>query len=246
MQLPSSPLHFNEEFLSWFQKRTEDAWSRGDPNYLGPTFWYPGTRWSRGLTEAEIDAIEKRWNLRFPPDYRLFLNRLHTPDQPCIKVYEDYRDDGTVKLIEVEEPSFYNWQTDEIEIQKAYDRLVDCFVYETQWPSSWGQKPAAEEAQKARLQELINAAPRLIPVYGSRYLLAEPCQEGNPVLSLWPSDKIVFSANFRDYLIVELLQLIDTEAWEEGSAKTAERYQLTRQGLENYRTIPFWGEWLRS
>ena len=99
------------------------------------------------------------------------------------------------------------------------------------WPSSWGTKPGTLEEREARVRELVNAAPKLIPVYQHRYLLAEPCQAGNPVLSIWGTAMIIYSVDLRRYLLDDFSDLVGTDkddyAW-----RTPERY-------EEFKKIPF-------
>src|SRR5205814_9040309 len=83
------PQHFDEAFLHWFQQRTEESWQ----HYATRTFedfvasgvggrdWQQGTRWLGGLSEQEIETIEQRYAVVFPPDYRLFLRILHSVDR---------------------------------------------------------------------------------------------------------------------------------------------------------------------
>jgi hypothetical protein len=33
------------------------------------------------------------------------------------------------------------------------------------WPKTWGSKPETTQAQEARVRELVNAAPKLIPMF---------------------------------------------------------------------------------
>lgn len=242
------PLHFNEAFLSWFRERTEAAWS-GYPAITLNTYprlevydWQQGTHWLPGLTEAEITAVEKRWNVPFPPDYRLFLSRLHAPDRLLAGVFKN--DDGTLELDY--DHSFFNWQADERVIQGCSDVLVDGLL--------WKKPEEVKRAERPHLQKVVQAAPKLIPINGNRYLLAEPCQEGNPVLSIYGRDMIVFAANFRDYLIRELLNVIDKEqydrvndmGYDESMVELSERYGVTPLKIENYFDIPFWGEGLEA
>src|SRR5215467_9882699 len=75
------PQHFDEAFLRWFRERTEETWQRYqtrtfeefEAERLGGLDWQQGTRWLGGLSEQEIVTIEQRYQVRFPPDYRLFL-----------------------------------------------------------------------------------------------------------------------------------------------------------------------------
>lgn len=79
----------DEDFLDWFRERTEEAWqgyqTRTFEDFVasgvGGRDWQQGTRWVGGLSEQEIAAIEERYHLCFPPDYRLFLKMLHSVDR---------------------------------------------------------------------------------------------------------------------------------------------------------------------
>ena len=74
----------------------------------------------------------------------------------------------------------------------------------------------------------ITMGPRLIPVHSHRYLLADPDRPGNPVLSIFGSDTIVFGRDIRRYLLNELRDL--TRSPEEGP------------GEVDVSGIPFWGQ----
>ena len=113
------PAGFTEQFLNWFRARTEAAWSMYQPwtfeDYVaagvGGSDWQRGTRWMGGLSEEQIEQIERQWSLRFPPDYRLFLRVLHAIDRPTLGAL--YNNDSPSRLIPCKRPSFYNWLTDE-------------------------------------------------------------------------------------------------------------------------------------
>ncbi len=210
------PQQFNEAFLLWFRDRTEDTWR----NYRTRTFeefvasrvggrdWQQGTRWLKGLDEQRIAAIEQQYQLCFPPDYRLFLNMLHSVDRPLVSA--KYSNDR--HMIPLTAPSFYNWQTDTEAIRKACEWLVEGLFFDVQhnnlWPQSWGAKPTEIDVQEARVRALVHAAPRLLPIFGHRYLLAEPCEAGNPVLSIWQSDMIVYGVDLYHYFLTEFGKLI--------------------------------------
>ncbi len=203
---------------------------------VGGRDWQQGTRWLGGLSEQEIATIEQHYHVRFPPDYRLFLQMLHSVDRP--RVGAKYVDGKT--MIPITAPSFYHWQRDIEAIQAAYEWLVEGLFFDVQqndlWPQSWGVKPATAEAQEARVRELVNAAPKLIPVFGHRYLLAEPCEAGNPVLSIYQSDMIIYGVDLHDYFLADFGKLTGG-----GSPRSS---RLTQVKLERYQTIPFWGEFL--
>lgn len=70
------------------------------------------------------------------------------------------------------------------------------------WPE-WGTKPASKLDQRIILEEVVNSAPRLVPLRGHRYLPIIPNTSGNPVLSIKQSDIIYYGANLEDWLIRE-------------------------------------------
>lgn len=103
---------FDEAFLRWFRERTERTWQRYQTRTfedfvaegVGGSDWQQGTRWLGGLQEQDIVAIEERSHIRFPPDYRLFLQMLHSVDRPLVGA----RWEGNTMIKSIT-PSFYNW-----------------------------------------------------------------------------------------------------------------------------------------
>lgn len=240
------PAGFTERFLNWFRARTEATWSMYQPRTfedyvaagVGGTDWERGTRWVDGLSEEQIEQIERRWSLRFPPDYRLFLRVLHTIDRPKLGAF--YNDDSPSSLVPRKAPSFYNWLAEEEALQGSFDWLVDGLQFDVEhnrlWLAGWGAKPSTLSVQKERVPALVAGAPRMIPVIGHRYLLAEPCQSGNPVFSIYQSDIIDYGPDLRTYFLREFAHLlaIDEDRWK--------REANTQRRREAYEAIPFWGE----
>lgn len=244
------PREFGAGFLNWFRERTEATWS----TYPAPTLerfeelrffgcdWQPGTRWLGGLAEEQVAAVEHDWALRFPPDYRLFLKHLHAVDRPmkCRGGRQAASDTPTLH----DAPSVSNWLT---EGDTLRDRLADLatglqFDVEAAglWRPAWGTRPATAAARAQRVRALVDAAPRLIPVFGHRYLLAEPCQVGNPVFSIVQSDIIVYGTDVRGYFLHEFADLLDIDpgvAMKDAEAAIQARFPA-------YAAIPFWGDLL--
>lgn len=248
------PTEFTEQFLNWFRERTEAAWAEYQPQTfedyvaagVGGRDWQRGTRWLGGLSEAQIEEIERRWSLHFPPDYRLFLRVLHAVDRPKRGAkYTEYVEGGEPShLVPNEKPSFYNWLTDAEALQQAFDWLVEGLQFDVEynglWLPSWGAMPSRLATQRARVRKLVAAAPRLIPIIGHRYLLAEPCQAGNPVFSIYQSDIIVYGPDLRSYFLFEFADLLGID-WQETERIAREQ----RASEETYAAIPFWGELYR-
>jgi hypothetical protein len=159
------PPRFDETFLLWFRQRTEQAWSSG----------YPQRRWLPGLSPEEIAALEQTWAVRFPPDYRLFLRRLHAVGEVTAGA-----DRGRKHLMPVKKSKIvYNWLLDTKDLRRAFINPFLGLGYD---------QPVA-------------TAPKLIPITWCLHLLGEPCQAGNPILALHDTDIVVVRANFRQYLL---------------------------------------------
>jgi hypothetical protein len=84
------------------------------------------------------------------------------------------------------------------------------------------------------MRDLVTTAPKLIPVFGHRYLLAEPCEAGNPIFSIDQSDMIIYGEDLHSYFLEEFGDLV-------GEGRPSHDHQRQIQ-LEPYRAIPFWGE----
>ncbi|MFY0539807.1 hypothetical protein [Nannocystis pusilla] len=224
------PGEFGEPFLRWLGATTEEAWSRGaeptladfERNGAGGCDWRRGTRWTGGLSDAELAEIEQRFDVRFPAEHRLFLQVLHAtePRMFCAGFDDDDR------LVADEAPGFYHWQRDEAVIRAVFAQLVDGLVFDVEnnvlWRDSWGPRPGDADERRARVAALVAGAPRLLPIYGHRYVLAEG---PTLVLSVWQSDIIVYGRDLRDYLLHEL---VDAE--------------YERPAIVDTAAIPFWGE----
>lgn len=245
----SIPEGFTEQFLDWIRIRTENAWA----NYRSRTFeeyvaarvggqdWQRGTKWLDGLSEEEINQVERQWSVRFPPDYRLFLRQLHAVDRPTRGAsYTEYVEEGEEShLVPKEKPAFYNWMTDTEALQDAFNWLVEGLQFDAEfnniWLPTWGPKPGTVASQKERIRELVANAPKLIPIIGHSYLLAEPCQAGNPIFSVYQSDIIVFNSDLHDFFLFEFTALLGIEGqW---------RDKRLRDN-DVYAAIPFWGDFL--
>jgi hypothetical protein len=269
--MSSIPDGFGPEFLDWFRVPTEAAWAsipevtpeEALAKYVqwgsGGSRWQSGTKWLNGLSDEQIDAVEANWNLRFPPDYRLFLQRLHTVDKPRWRAHYFARgetpqpDERYLATAFVHEPgssmvleegsSFYDWIHGANSIRDALEQVVDGLAFDVEnnnlWSESWGAKPNTDEEREQRIRELIAAAPKLIPVFGHRFLLAEPCEAGNPVLSIMQSDIIVYGGDLHDYFLIEFGG--GTSSEERETIKAAKR-RIPR--VESYESVPFWGELL--
>ena len=193
---------------------------------VGGCHWQRGTRWTGPLSDGEIEQVEQRYGIHFRPDHRLFLQVLHATEPR--RFGAAFIDESRMRAIE--RPGFYHWLRDDAEIRAAFDWLTDGLAFDVEhnqlWRDSWGARPSTEAARRDRLGELVASAPRLLPIIGHRYVLAD---DPTLVLSVYQSDIIVYGRDLRSFLLHELHDLLgiaDDPEWMNADP----------------RRVPFWGE----
>ena len=127
---------------------------------------------AQGLAEKEIAAIQERYDFCFPDDLREML--LH--------------------FVPVGN-GFYDWNNATVRpqaIRKALDAPVEGIVFDVKhnsfWMEEWGQRPTDIAAAVAVAFAALAKVPKLIPVYGHRYIPSVPLRAGNPVISVQQTD----------------------------------------------------------
>jgi hypothetical protein len=160
--------------------------------------------WTRGFSRAALERAQELFGLTFPLDlFERLLDRrpVDGPDwtnEAEIRERLAWPDDG--QLFDVEHNGLW-------------------------WPE-WGARPGTAEARAEGLRQVVAAAPRLIPVFGHRYLPETPAAAGNPVFSVWQSDVILYGADLEDWAARE------DDGWD-------------HRPWPPVREIPFWSELVR-
>ena len=159
-----------------------------------------------GLSIAELSDAEERYGLRFPPDLRDLLRT----GLPTGNRFPNWRDRDRTR----------------IDDQLAWAAESVCFDIEHNsfWWPQWGARPSELKTACELARQRIAEAPTLIPLFGHRYLPAEPHEAGNPVFSAYQTDIICYGR--------------DLDAWaalEFGNASY-------REATTHLRYIPFWSD----
>jgi hypothetical protein len=137
-----------------------------------------------GYSQSELDGVQDRWQLQFPPDLLdILLDR-----RPLI-----------------DDPKCFDWITSDSKvIAESLAWPFEGFWFDVQnndlWWPEWGEKPSKPSDQRERLAEVFLTVPKLIPLMGHRYLPDEPNEAGNPVFSVWQTDVIYYGADLFDWL----------------------------------------------
>jgi hypothetical protein len=137
-----------------------------------------GRLWAEGYTQSELDAAQEKYGLVFPPDL--------------------------VALLRDRRPALgYDWRSDDEEIRAMLKWPLEGLLFDVEnnalWWPEWGDKPGTAAARAEVLAQVVNNAPKLIPLVSHRYLPEEPYEAGNPVFSVYQSDVIYYGGDLADY-----------------------------------------------
>jgi hypothetical protein len=199
------------DFLYWLKEHTEHFWSQDPRISLSENKcpqWAYGAKWI-GMTDEQIDRVQDKYSITFTPEHRQFLSILHTIDRKE-KIYESC---GNEENSFVERPFFRNWLEDDEDIMAALNAVYDNMSKDVSraafWLKSWGAKPDTAEERIKIFNELYARAPKLVPVNGHRYQVADLSLEKRPVLSILGTDIVYYGSDFRNYLINEIPEHLD-------------------------------------
>jgi hypothetical protein len=125
-----------------------------------------GVRLDRGLTDADLKRIEKKYAFTFGPDQRALLRAA----LPLGDAWLNWRHATAANIRE--------------RLQRPIELLVGDVHKRDFWPRSWGPRPAESTAAEKTARAQLASVPTLLPVFGNRYLPAAPAPAGSPVFSL--------------------------------------------------------------
>lgn len=149
----------------------------------------PAENRSPGLTASELERAQEEAGAAFPPDLAELL-------MDCLPV-------GSTKP--KGPPLFPDWRGNAAEAMRAWqENLLYGFIFDVEengdWPETWGAKPDDPQEARLRVAEIVDDAPRLIPIYAHRGIPNEPLEAGNPVFSVWQTDCIIYGNDLEQYL----------------------------------------------
>ncbi len=143
-----------------------------------------GVKFEPGLGDDEIMRIEGEYRLRFPPDFRRFL-------QTALPVTS----------------GFPNWRSESAnDLRNRFlDRPSRGVLFDVEhndfWSGEWGPRPVELAEALAEAGRRLDAIPSLIPIRSHHYLPSDPSVEGNPVLTVRQADIACVGRDLPSYLM---------------------------------------------
>lgn len=140
-----------------------------------------------GLSSEDVTKIQNELGFMLPEDFVYLLQNI--------------QDSGGV---------LFPWSKFE---KKKYDEKIEWVIHGIKfdveknalWLSRWGERPEDLSAAYEIVEKDFSTWPKLLPIFGHRFLAAEPCQNGNPVFSIMQTDIIYYGANLAHYLLNEFV-----------------------------------------
>lgn len=146
-----------------------------------------GVVFGAGLSEAQIQSIDKCLGTNLPDDLKLFLIE-------------------GVPVSRTEGGDFPNWHENPLDIiSKSNQYIKDALKFDIDtnnyWCSLFGNKPDSLEEAQEQAVAIISGWPPLVRIYGHRFMPTMPAGSGNPVLSIYQFvDTVYYGYDLVNYL----------------------------------------------
>ena len=144
-----------------------------------------GVRLDRGLTEADVKRVEKKFGFAFGPDHRALLRTA----LPLGDAWLNWRHATPAKIRE--------------RLQAPIDNAIVGVRAHGWWPAGWGERPESDAAAEQAARRHLADVPALVPLYGHCYLPAAPAPAGGPVFSVQPGEVRIYATDLLHYVDVE-------------------------------------------
>lgn len=145
-------------------------------------------KFDKGLTDEEIVKIEKTYDIYFPKS----LREMYQIALPVSKSFYNWRDFNETNIKSIQKS--LNWPLEGV----LFDIEENVF-----WDSSWGDKPTELSEAKQKCINEMQKVPKLIPIYGHRYIPVVNGVDNPPVFSVYQTDVIYYGIDLENYFRIE-------------------------------------------
>jgi hypothetical protein len=158
-----------------------------------------------GLTDAEFGRVETEFGFEFADDHRAFLSA----GLPVGDSWPDWRL-GTRRPLR----TLLQWPV---------DGLLFGVEWKEFWDDRWGRRPARMKDALRTARYRLDRVPRMVPVFGHRFLPVGRGSFGHPVLSMYQTEIACYAD--------DLVHYVDNEFGPEPHRPVSER-----------PTVEFWSD----
>ncbi len=149
-----------------------------------------GVVFAEGLSDAEIQQLEERFEVAFPPDLKAFYQTALPISSGFVQWRAALNSEAAARTVQRR----FDW---------PWEGLVFDLQHNTFWHPDWGPEPATLDEKKATARQFYLTYPQLIPLYSHCYLPARPHAAGNPVFSVYQMDIIYYGVDLTQYFANE-------------------------------------------
>jgi hypothetical protein len=170
-----------DDSISFFEKiklLSERYWKETTPNKNLYGFQIQqNSKWKNGLSEHELAEFEKTMSFNFPLPLRNFYKTMNGLTKPGINIGGN---DGSIPVFS---PVFYSFPDDLAVIKESIELVC--------------------EENSIRIADLgMLTRSRIFPIFLHRFMLVD--EPGNPILSMYGTDKIYWAENISKLLANEI------------------------------------------
>lgn len=149
-----------------------------------------GIQFEAGLSEKELEAIESKFEIRFPSDLRLLYKTAFPISENFVRWRFSLKSDAETNKIK----ESLNWPLEGM----LFDIENNVF-----WREDWGIAPKKLEEKIKIAKSYYKTYPKLIPIYAHRYIPETPSDSGNPIFSVHQMDIIYYGNDLKSYFANE-------------------------------------------
>jgi hypothetical protein len=176
-----------------------------------------GISFDEAITDNEFSTLEKKFSLIFPPDLKDLLS-IALPVTPYFPNWRTLLDGSD---------SYIKESITHPEEGILFDIEVNNF-----WYSAWGEKPKEISDALELAKKELKKVPKLVRVFGHRYIPSEPLEKGNPIFSISQTDIVYYGHDLESYFHNE---------FNPGYDKLTGGYKLNID-RQKIKKIPFWSD----
>lgn len=149
-----------------------------------------GVSFDDGLTDDEILQIDKKFNIQFTPDLKLFLQTA----LPVSHKFVHWRAGLKSKEEKNKIDAILNW---------PLEGMLFDVKHNNYWLGIWGAIPDNYDEKAVIVKKHYESYPKLIPIFSHRYIPSLPNESGNPIFSVYQMDIIYYGVDLEKYFANE-------------------------------------------